>query len=126
MSSNETPHVLLVTFPCSLILIPCSSRAIPCLPISNSLFGHLKFLLFRNRELPSNHLKYRWLPHEKTARSASKWPKFPVNSLFFPVLDGFQPRPDSSKLPHPPPSLLNCGTAETDEIFRAVGGVLQG
>ena len=26
-----------------VILIPCSSRAIPCLPISNSLFGHLKF-----------------------------------------------------------------------------------
>ena len=25
----------------------------------------------------------------------------------------------------PPPSLPNCGTAETDEIFRAVGGVLQ-
>ena len=36
------------------------------------------------------------------------------------------PRPDSSKLHHPPPSLPNCGTAETDEIFRAVGGVLQG
>ncbi len=47
------------------------------------------------------------------------------NSLFFPVIDGFQPRPDSSKLSHPPPSLANCGTAETDEIFRAVGGVLQ-
>ena len=33
------------------------------------------------------------------------------------------PRPDSSKLHHPPPSLANCGTAETREIFRAVGGV---
>ena len=32
--------------------------------------------------MPSNHLKYRWLPREKMARSASKWPKFPVNSLF--------------------------------------------
>ncbi len=47
--------------------------------------------------------------------------KFPVNSLFFPVLDGFQPRPDSSKLPHPPPSPANCGPAETGEFFRAVG-----
>ena len=35
------------------------------------------------------------------------------------------PRPDSSELHHPPPSLPNCGTAETGEIFRAVGGVLQ-
>ena len=26
---------------------------------------------------------------------------------------------------HPPPSLPNCGTAETGEIFRAIGGVLQ-
>ena len=26
MSSNETPHVLLVTFPCSLILIPISQQ----------------------------------------------------------------------------------------------------
>ena len=50
---------------------PCSSRAIPCSPISNSL-------LFRNRELPSNHLKYRRLPRQKTAGSAQKWPKFPV------------------------------------------------
>ena len=36
------------------------------------------------------------------------------------------PRPDGSRLHHPPPSPANCGTAETDEIFRAVGGVLQG
>ena len=35
------------------------------------------------------------------------------------------PRPDGSRLPHPPPSLSNCGTAETGEIFRAVGAVLQ-
>ena len=28
-------------------------------------------------------------------------------------------------LHHPPPSLANCGTAETVEIFRAVGAVLQ-
>ena len=33
---------------------------------------------------------------------------------------------DSSRLHHPPPSLANCGTAETDGIFRTVGGVLQG
>ena len=39
---------------------------------------------------------------------------------------GFQPRPDGSGLHHPPPSLANCGTAETGEIFRAVGGVLSG
>ena len=38
-------------------------------------------------------------------------------------LDHLLPRPDSSKLHHPPPSLANCGTAETREIFRAVGGV---
>ena len=57
----------------------------------------------------------------KTLRSASIMAKFPVNSLFFPVLDGFQPRPDSSKLRHPPPSLPNCGPAETGGIFRAVG-----
>ena len=36
------------------------------------------------------------------------------------------PRPDSSELHHPPPSLANCGPAETGDIFRAVGGVLQG
>ena len=36
------------------------------------------------------------------------------------------PRPDSSELHHPPPSLANCGPAETDGIFRAAGGVLQG
>ena len=41
-------------------------------------------------------------------------------------LDRLLPRPDSSKLHHPPLSLANCGPAETDEIFRAVGGVLQG
>ena len=33
---------------------------------------------------------------------------------------------DGSRLPHPPPSLANRGTAETGEIFRAVGGVSQG
>ena len=43
----------------------------------------------------------------------------------FPVIHGYQPRPDSSKLHHPPPSPVHCGTAETGEIFRAVGGVLQ-
>ena len=35
------------------------------------------------------------------------------------------PRPDSSELHHPPPSLANCGTAETGAISRAVGGVFQ-
>ena len=65
--------MLLVTFPCSLILIPCSSRAIPCLPISNSL-------LFRNRELPSNHLRYRWLPRQKWPDQPQKGP----NSLLIP------------------------------------------
>ena len=35
------------------------------------------------------------------------------------------PRPDSSELHHPPPSLANRGTAETREIFCAVGGDLQ-
>ena len=64
---------------------------IPCSVTSNSLF-------FWNRELPSNRLKYRRLPREKTVRSAPKWP----NSLFFPVIHGFQPRPDSSNLHHPP------------------------
>ena len=38
---------------------------------------------------------------------------------------GFERRPDSTRLRHPPPSLPNCGTAETGEIFRAVGAVLQ-
>ena len=42
-----------------------------------------------------------------------------------PCFYGTQPRPDSSELHHPPPSPANCGTAETVEIFRAVGGVLQ-
>ena len=83
-----------------------------------ALFSQSNSLFFWNRELPPNHLKYRWLPREKTARPASKWPKFPV-------IHGCQPRPDSPKLTHPPPSLPNCGTAETGEIFRAFGGILQ-
>ena len=41
------------------------------------------------------------------------------------TLDHILPRPDSSNLHHPPPSPTNCGTAETGEIFRAVGAVLQ-
>ena len=73
--SNGTRHVLLVIFPCSSRSnFPVRLFQFPCSVIFNSL-------LFRNRELPSNHLKYRWLPREKMARSASKWPKFPVNSL---------------------------------------------
>ena len=51
-------------FPVRLFQIPCSV-------ILNSL-------LFRNRELPANHLKYRGLPRQKTAGSAQKSPKFPV------------------------------------------------
>ena len=43
-----------------------------------------------------------------------------------PCLYGIQWRPDSSELHHPPLSLANCGTAETREIFRAVGGVFKG
>ena len=50
---------------------PVRRFPIPCYFIRNSL-------LFRNRELPSNHLKYRRLPRQKTAGSAQKWPKFPV------------------------------------------------
>ena len=57
-----------------------------------------------------------------------KRPNQPPNSLiprFSLLFMDSKPRPDSSELHHPPPSLANCGTAETDEIFRAVGGVLQ-
>ena len=52
-------------------------------------------------------------------------PPYGAGRGFRPVFRGFQPRPDSTRLRHPPPSLPNCGTAETDEIFRAVGAVLQ-
>ena len=58
----------------------------------------------------------------------SKPPESPLAFLFEDFrqkLDRLLPRPDSSKLHHPPPSLANCGTAETVEIFRAVGAVLQ-
>ena len=58
----------------------------------------------------------------------SKPPESPLAFLFEDFrqkLDHLLPRPDSSNLHHPPPSLANRGTAETDEIFRAVGGVLQ-
>ena len=54
---------------------PVRRFPIPCYFIRNSL-------LFRNRELPSNHLKYRRLPRQKTAGSAQKWPKFPVFPCF--------------------------------------------
>ena len=50
---------------------PVRRFPIPCYFIRNPL-------LFRNRELSSNHLKYRRLPRQKTAGSAQKWPKFPV------------------------------------------------
>ena len=50
-------------------------------------------------------------------------PRF--ESCKFPVFYGVQRRPDSTRLRPPPTSLANCGTAETGEIFRAVGGVLQ-
>ena len=58
-------------FPVRLFQIPCSV-------ILNSL-------LFRNRELPANHLKYRGLPRQKTAGSAQKWPRIPCFSLLFMV-----------------------------------------
>ena len=48
-----------------------------------------------------------------------------VGEDFRQKLDHLLPRPDSSNLHHPPPSLANCGTAETGELFRAVGAVLQ-
>ena len=54
---------------------PVRRFPIPCYFIRNSL-------LFRNRELPSNHLKYRRLPRQKTAGSAQKWPQFPVFPCF--------------------------------------------
>ena len=57
---------------------PVRRFPIPCYFIRNSL-------LFRNRELPSNHLKYRRLPRQKTAGSAQKWPKFPVFPCYFMV-----------------------------------------
>ena len=56
----------------------------------------------------------------------SQNPPYGPGRRFRPVLRGFQPRPDSSGLHHPPHSLANRGIAETREIFRAVGGVLQG
>ena len=66
----------------------------------------------------------------KKSRNArnSKLPESPLIFLFEDFrqkLDRLLPRPDSSELHHPPPSLPNCGTAETGEIFRAVGAVLQ-
>ena len=65
--------------------------------------------------------------NSRNARS-SKPPESSLAFLFEDFrqkLDHLLPRPDSSNLHHPPPSLPNCGTAETDEIFRAVGAVLQ-
>ena len=65
--------------------------------------------------------------NSRNARS-SKPPESPLTFLFEDFgqkLDHLLPRPDSSNLHHPPPSLPNCGTAETGEIFRAVGAVLQ-
>ena len=65
--------------------------------------------------------------NSRNARN-SKPPESPFTFLFEDFrqkLDHLLPRPDSSNLHHPPPSLANRGTAETDEIFRAVGGVLQ-
>ena len=59
---------------------------------------------------------------------SSKPPESPLAFLFEDFrqkLDHLLPRPDSSNLHHPPPSLANRGTAETGEIFRAVGAVLQ-
>ena len=61
--------------------------------------------------------------NSRNARS-SKPPESPLTFLFEDFrqkLDHILPRPDSSNLHHPPPRLANCGTAETGEIFRAVG-----
>ena len=66
--------------------------------------------------------------NSRNARN-SKPPESPLTFLFEDFrqkLDHLLPRPDSSNLHHPPPSLANCGTAETGEIFCAVGGVWQG
>ena len=60
--------------------------------------------------------------NSRNARN-SKPPESPLTFLFEDFrqkLDRLLPRPDSSNLHHPPPSPVNCGTAETDEIFRAV------
>ena len=73
-------------FPVRLFQIPCSV-------ILNSL-------LFRNRELPANHLKYRGLPRQKTAGSAQKWPKFPVFPCYswLPAETGsLQPAPSATQ-----------------------------
>ena len=68
-------------------------------------------------------LSFRYIaPTTRTAKSSILTPKI-AKIPFAENRDGS--RPDSSKLHHPPPSLPNCGTAETGEIFRAVGGVFQ-
>ena len=61
--------------------------------------------------------------NSRNARN-SKPPESPLAFLFEDFrqkLNHLLPRPDSSNLHHPPPSPANCGTAETVEIFRAVG-----
>ena len=74
-----------------------------------------------------------FLPRAAHCRVSSFWRKlseagatfsdfWTLNALFLRI----PVRPDSSRLHHPPPSLANCGTAETRKIFRAVYGVLQG
>ena len=73
-------------FPVRLFQIPCSV-------ILNSL-------LFRNRELPANYLKYRELQRQKTAGSAQKWPKFPVFPCYswLPAETGsLQPAPSATQ-----------------------------
>ena len=62
-------------------------------------------------------LSFRYIaPTTRTAKSSILTPK--IAKIPF-------AEPDGSRLHHPPPSPANCGTAETGEIFRAVGGVFQ-
>ena len=58
----------------------------------------------------------------KTLRSASIMAQIPCFSLFLMVSSRDRIAPNCAI---PPPSLANRGTAETGEIFRAVGAVLQ-
>ena len=63
-------------------------------------------------------LSFRYIaPTTRTAKSSILTPK--IAKIPFAETGWLE-------LHHPPPSLVNRGTAETREIFRAVGGVLQG
>ena len=95
---------------------PVRRFPLPCSFIRNSL-------LFLNRELPSNHLKYRGLPRQKTAGSAQKWPRIPCFSLLFMVTSRDRIAPTCT-IRHPVWPIV--ALQRRVEIFRAVGGVLQG